>query len=228
MALKALKCPNCDANVELDDSRAYGFCSYCGAQIQIREIIEVHQTVDGDVIKSFEKLLEDGDTYLKFGEYYQAELVFMDAIRDYPGKARGYERLIKTVTRDYTLFLEGNQDRVFTLADKMTAVALPEEKEQFEELKARLVRQFTEGIAYQKKAEMQLQMEECDKVIKKKLISTVVAFVASLILQNPAKGNFFLALLGLVACIFIIEGVISLLRYKIKKDKLAEALGEND
>lgn len=228
MALKTLKCPNCDANVELDDSRAYGFCSYCGAQIQIKEIIEVHQTVDGDVIRSFEKMLEDGDAYLKFGEYYKAELVFMDAIRDYPAKARGYERLIKTVTRDYTLFLEGNQERVFTLADKMIAVALPEEIEQYKELKTRLVRQFSEGIAQQKKAEMRLQIEKCDKIMKKKLIVTLVALVIALVLQDPSKGSFLLAFLGLVACVIIIEGVISILRYKVKKDKLLDALGEGD
>lgn len=86
MALKAMKCPNCNANIELDDSKVYGFCSYCGTQIQIHEIVEVRQTVDGDVIKSFEKLVENGDAYIKFGDYYQAEMVFLEAIREYPDR----------------------------------------------------------------------------------------------------------------------------------------------
>ena len=82
MALKALKCPNCDANIQVDDNREYGFCTYCGAQIQIKEVVEVRQTADGDVIKSFEKLVENGDAYIKFGDFYQAEMVFFEAIRE--------------------------------------------------------------------------------------------------------------------------------------------------
>lgn len=44
MAIRALKCPSCGADITLDDSREFGFCSYCGTQIQIGERINVHVT----------------------------------------------------------------------------------------------------------------------------------------------------------------------------------------
>ena len=44
MAIRALKCPSCGADITLDDSREYGFCSYCGTQIQIGEHINIHVT----------------------------------------------------------------------------------------------------------------------------------------------------------------------------------------
>lgn len=33
MSLKAEKCPNCGANVELDDEQEFGFCKYCGTKV---------------------------------------------------------------------------------------------------------------------------------------------------------------------------------------------------
>lgn len=226
MALKALKCPNCNANIELDDNKVYGFCSYCGTQIQIHEIVEVRQTADGDVIKSFEKLVENGDAYIKFGDFYQAEMVFFEAIREYPAKAQGYERMIKTITRDYTLFLEGNRDRVYTLSDKMTAVALPEEKEYYESVKKRVIEAFAKGLALQRKMDIELRVQEYDKKIKERLILTVAALVLAMVLQNPSKGSLLLALLGLISCVVIIGGVLEVIWYKIKRDKLCEQLDE--
>lgn len=226
MAMKVLKCPNCEANVELDGSKAYGFCSYCGAQIQLREIVEVRHAVEGTVIKTFEKLIEDGDAHLKFQDYYQAEMVFLEAIRDYPARAQGYERMIKTVTRDYTLFLEGNQDRVYNLMNKMTAVALPEEKEYYDELKERIIDSFIKGIEMQRKTDMQLKVQEYDKKIKQSLVIAIVAVVFALVLQSPSNGSYFLSRLGLMSCIFMVGAVIEIILYKIRRDKLLAELGE--
>lgn len=226
MALKAMKCPNCDANVELDDSRVYGFCSYCGAQIQIREIVELRQSGDGKGIKSYEKLIADGDVHLKFGDYYQAEMVFMEAIREYPANAQGYERAIKTITRDYTLFLEGNQDRVYTLMNKMTTAALPEEKEYYESVKARVMESFVKGLALQRKADMELRVQEYDKKIRERLIIIVAVLVLAMILQGPAKGSLILSLFGLISCVAILGGVIEVILYKIKRDNICAKLDE--
>lgn len=42
MAMKSLKCPSCGANLEMDDSKEYGFCSFCGTKVQINERINVN------------------------------------------------------------------------------------------------------------------------------------------------------------------------------------------
>lgn len=44
MAVTALRCPSCGAEITLDDDREFGFCSYCGSKIQIGERMNVHVT----------------------------------------------------------------------------------------------------------------------------------------------------------------------------------------
>lgn len=39
MYLIALKCPNCNGNVEFDSTREFGFCIYCGTKVMIQEEI---------------------------------------------------------------------------------------------------------------------------------------------------------------------------------------------
>lgn len=39
MSLIDIKCPNCGASIQLDNSRESGFCSYCGSKVQIQEAI---------------------------------------------------------------------------------------------------------------------------------------------------------------------------------------------
>ena len=48
MSVKALKCPSCGADIELDDSREFGFCSYCGSRIQIGERVNINVNVKHD------------------------------------------------------------------------------------------------------------------------------------------------------------------------------------
>ena len=33
MAMIAIKCPQCGADIQLDDSREFGFCNYCGTKV---------------------------------------------------------------------------------------------------------------------------------------------------------------------------------------------------
>ncbi|MCR4740323.1 MAG: hypothetical protein K5886_08710 [Lachnospiraceae bacterium] len=37
----SLKCPGCGANIELDESRDFGFCSYCGYKMMLKDVVEV-------------------------------------------------------------------------------------------------------------------------------------------------------------------------------------------
>lgn len=40
MAIVALRCPSCNGEIELDDSREYGFCTFCGSKVMIQEEIQ--------------------------------------------------------------------------------------------------------------------------------------------------------------------------------------------
>lgn len=49
MAIQSLNCPNCMGQIQLDDSKEIGYCSYCGSAIQIKdytEKIRVEHVVD--------------------------------------------------------------------------------------------------------------------------------------------------------------------------------------
>lgn len=70
-----LKCPNCNADIELDDSRELGFCRYCGTKI----LIERNKSkIDG--IANVESLLKRAKQFLdscqvsKAEEYYNKVL----------------------------------------------------------------------------------------------------------------------------------------------------------
>ena len=49
MVLIALKCPHCGGDIQLDDSREFGFCLYCGTKIAVRdEVVNQINDYHGD------------------------------------------------------------------------------------------------------------------------------------------------------------------------------------
>lgn len=62
-----LKCPNCSADIELDDSREIGFCRYCGTRV----LIELNKSkVDG--IAGIDNLLLRAAEFYKEKNYIEA------------------------------------------------------------------------------------------------------------------------------------------------------------
>lgn len=97
MALKALKCPGCGANLELDDSREIGFCEYCGAKVQIREIIEVRVKADNSEQLSNYKML--GNRAYDVKNYSEALKYYSKAIEISPNDSECLYR--KAFSRAY-------------------------------------------------------------------------------------------------------------------------------
>ena len=70
MGMVEVKCPNCGANIELDNSREFGFCQYCGTKVvQDKVIIEHRGSVTIDTSEELNNLYvlahrakENGDT----------------------------------------------------------------------------------------------------------------------------------------------------------------------
>lgn len=221
MALKALKCPNCEANIQVDGDREYGFCSYCGAQVQIKEVVEVRTEEEFDSAR-FMKLMEDSQAYLKMGDYFRAEEGFMEMIRLYPGKAVGYERLICTITRDYSLFLLENAERLQQLKKKMLLVAEADEKAHYEEICQRINRGFSSP---EKRLVLSTGKTPMEKERERFQVSTLLCFFAIVIcvvIEKAAKTSLALSILGIVLCLFAIAAGITAIVSKIKFDKLFE------
>ena len=55
MPLIALTCPNCSGDIQLDDSKEFGFCMYCGKKVMLSE--KVRQTVIIDNSRNIDNLL---------------------------------------------------------------------------------------------------------------------------------------------------------------------------
>lgn len=73
MGYKRVFCPGCGANVELDDSREFGFCRYCGAQIALDKVIVEHRgTVNINGIADTSALLERAKMHLEVNRYADA------------------------------------------------------------------------------------------------------------------------------------------------------------
>ena len=81
-----LKCPNCSANISLDDTREYGFCSYCGTKVQIVQKVRVlHEgTVNISGIQSAEQMLSTAKKMLDVGEKGEAKKILQKIVDLYP------------------------------------------------------------------------------------------------------------------------------------------------
>lgn len=221
MAMKALKCPNCDANIQVDGDREYGFCSYCGAQVQIKEVVEIHSTEEFDSAR-FMKLMEDSQAFLKMGNYFRAEEGFMEMIRLYPGKAIGYERLICTITHDYTLFPLENAERLQQLKKKMMLVAEDDEKAHYEEICDRVNRGFSSPMTKQTMTSGKTPMEKERERFQVSFLLCFFAIIICVLIEKAAKTSLALSLLGIVLCLFAVAAGITAMVSKARFDKLAE------
>lgn len=70
----ALKCPSCGADIELDDSREFGFCNYCGTKIMQDRIIVEHQgSVKVDNTEYVKKFLQNARRAYDKQDWEEAE-----------------------------------------------------------------------------------------------------------------------------------------------------------
>lgn len=74
MGIIALKCPQCGADIQLDDSREFGFCSFCGTKVMQEKIVVEHKgTVKIDNSDYLENLYNLARRSLECEEYKSAE-----------------------------------------------------------------------------------------------------------------------------------------------------------
>ncbi len=222
MALKVLKCPNCDANIQLDDDRDYGFCSYCGAQIQVKEIVEVRYTGEVQLKEDdgFEKQMEDGIAFIKMKDYHKAEQVFYRVINKHPGRAEGYEMLICTITRNHTLYIKENYDRVMKMAEKMVAVSSDERKNYYNNLYYKIIENFDRGMQEQSRQEALLKIGRLNKQMKENIIIFILSLVAFGVCYFFGKDSVYFPILSVLTCVIAGVAAIMVIGCKLRKNAL--------
>ena len=216
MALKAMKCPNCDANIQVDDNRDYGFCTYCGAQIQVKEVVEVRSSEEFDANR-FRKLMEDSQAYLNMGNYFRAEEGFMEMIRLYPGRAVGYERLICTITHDYKLFPMENEERLQQLKKKMMLVAEEDEKAHYGEICKRVERGFSATMVERNAESVEIETVMLRRKFSESILATFTFIFCCLLLANSEKTSLSSAMCVCAVC----TGIMAIV-CKVKLNNMQE------
>ena len=74
MGIVALKCPGCGSNIELDDSREFGFCNFCGTKVmQDKVVVEHHGSVKMDNSEFVEKYLLNARRAKLKGDWAEVE-----------------------------------------------------------------------------------------------------------------------------------------------------------
>lgn len=74
MGFTAAKCPQCGADIQLDDSREFGFCNYCGTKVMQEKIVVEHQgSVKVDNTDYVEKFLQNAHRALAKEDWEEVE-----------------------------------------------------------------------------------------------------------------------------------------------------------
>lgn len=162
MPFVPVKCTSCGGDIQLDNQRQTGFCSYCGAQVIFEEAIkkmEIAGSVSVEGIATLEKKLEDAATYNKLG-YTNHEYELLKKItEEYPGDYRGwwmlalhrfsYQPMINTDLGEFTFSCKKATINTFYYDNdyiKNALILAPPEKAQ--ELKVRAKEWYEKELEY--------------------------------------------------------------------------------
>ena len=101
MKIIALKCPNCNADIELDQDREFGFCNYCGTKIMIADDVQkVSGTVNINRSSEINNILKRAKDYEERQMLDDAEKYYdraLDIDMDNQEAQEGLERVKTTI-----------------------------------------------------------------------------------------------------------------------------------
>lgn len=101
MKVVALKCPNCNADIELDQDREFGFCNYCGTKIMIADAVQkVSGTVNINRSSEINNIIKRAKDYEERQMLDEAEKYYdraLDIDMDNQEAQEGLERVKTTI-----------------------------------------------------------------------------------------------------------------------------------
>lgn len=115
MKLVAAKCPNCGANIEVDENSDKTRCNYCNTQIIVEDAIQKYQIdISGKVnvegILGKNDLLDQAKKHMKLEEYNEAETILRQIISSqdrFDIEVYGY--LLRTLVKNFEKQQELNE-----------------------------------------------------------------------------------------------------------------------
>ncbi|MBQ9657888.1 MAG: hypothetical protein IJV31_03870 [Clostridia bacterium] len=98
--LRDAKCPNCGANIEVNENLEKGICQYCGGTVLIEEAIEKYKLeisgkVEVDGIQGRNTKITRARQHMEIGEYDDAEAILLDIVEEDKFDVESYIELLK-------------------------------------------------------------------------------------------------------------------------------------
>ncbi len=98
MAMIALRCPSCNAELEIDDQKEFGFCTHCGTKVMLHEVVEHTGSVALDTSAQGRNRILLGNRAFEAGNWQEAYDCFTRGLEDLPDDATAlYRKAICTV-----------------------------------------------------------------------------------------------------------------------------------
>ena len=109
MKYEAAKCPNCGAQLQLDDSLETGFCTYCGGKLIVQDAIkrmkvEVVGQVNVTGISTTENDIMLGQQCISSQDWDPAINIFRMAIGKKADSFNAWFGYLKAITKNFTGF----------------------------------------------------------------------------------------------------------------------------
>lgn len=82
MALIAIKCPSCGGDINLDESRDFGFCMYCGTKVSLSQRIKVEHSGEVSLkgLATIDALIKKGFMNVATNDYVNAKDSFQKVL----------------------------------------------------------------------------------------------------------------------------------------------------
>ena len=98
MAMIALRCPSCNAELEIDDEKEFGFCTHCGTKVMLHEVVEHTGSVALDTSAQGRNRILLGNRAFEAGNWQEACDCFTRGLEDLPDDVTAlYRKAICTV-----------------------------------------------------------------------------------------------------------------------------------
>ncbi len=109
------KCPNCGANIKVENNNKTLVCEHCGAKFLLEDVVNKYQTVNQynttqNIVKNIyghdtletADMIRNADVFVTLGEFSKAENLYTQVINANPADWRGWFGFVRIKTKNFT------------------------------------------------------------------------------------------------------------------------------
>ena len=183
MSLVTVKCPQCGAELDISDDRAFMFCSYCGSKVTFeKQLVEISGTITVDGIASLDAVIERAEYFLSSRDFDTAISYFNKALDLSPRCSCAYWGLLMCkvkVTSNEALISKAQRINNYTEYKNAINFAESSEKKLYEDISKTIEDRIS--VSNTKKAEIENAIQELQKKDKPLSVALFILLVIATI-----------------------------------------------